>query len=291
MSKIREINVDNMVEFLNSRGCTEDDFGMVPYLQRPGAKFFRENTMALIDFFFDTYTEVDFKKGKGSYQGTPIFVREEIIQKPLRNLNQLSFYSFYPYIILKLYEEGEAEFSIKEYAELYSFMVKELVEIEDHPDIIDGSKYLLRFMKNYLYAASNIENHILKLGVSNIDKVIHYYKDTLIELFYTFPNVIYIDVDMIFYQPNDKYDVEEFIKPLDIPYGIKEDINGFFIAKKKYIADIDGEIIIRGSSDPRKLGHKSASRKFAAVETGLKLLEDIQMTRKLKKLICQSQIK
>ena len=291
MSKIREINADNMVEFLNSRGCTEMDFNVLPYVQRPGAKFFRENTMALINFFFDEYTEIFFEKKRGTYQGTPMFLREEIIQKPLRNLNQLSFYSFYPYIILKLCEEGEAEFSIKEYAEIYSFMVKELVEIEKHPNITDGSKYLLRFMKNYLYAASNIENHIIKLGVSNIDKVIHYYKDTLTELFDTFPNVVYVDCDMIFYQPDDEYDVEEFIKIIDIPYGIKEDINAFFLAKKKYIVDIDGEIIVKGPGDPRRVGYKPPPRKFQAVETGLRLLEDMQMTRKLKKLICLSQIK
>ena len=279
-----------MVEFLNSRDYSIVQLKGMPPLIRTGYKDFREHTMAMIEYFFDEYTEVSFIKERAP-MGAPTFIKKDIIQKPLRNLNELSFYSFYPNIILNLYIQGEVEFSIKEHAELFSFMVKELVEIEKHPDITTDSKHLLRFMKNYLYGASNIESHIIKLGISNIEKIVPYYQDTLQELFDTHPNVIYLDVDIIYYHPDDRYDVEGFIKKLDLPYGIKEDINGFFLAKKRYIADIDGDIIVRGCNDPRKPGYRKNPPKFAAVETGLKLLEDMQMTRKLNKLICLSQTK
>ena len=250
----KEINVDNVVEFLNSYDYTDSQLtASWNNPKRFRLRDYERVTEDMVNHFFDTYTKVDLEKYPVSeynpkfilLHNSPSLICDRVIDKLVKDISKIEFTSFYPNIILKLYEMGEVKFNVEEYHELYKFMVDNQQEIEKHKDSVKVTKSLLRTIKNMLYLASGqIDNDVIK--IDRVDKVIGYYSDVYLKLFSENINIVHIDVDDIYYQKMNDDKIEESIKELDLPYTITDDLSGYFFAKKKYIIDDGHGLTCRG---------------------------------------------
>ena len=94
---------------------------------------------------------------------------------------------------------------------------------------------LLRFLINYTFGALTIPLCIIQ--VDDINKIVLHYEEHLTNLFKDYPNhVIYIDTDVIYFDFLDNNIIDKYIKPLNIPYKIDDELCGIFFQKKKYLA-------------------------------------------------------
>jgi hypothetical protein len=262
--KIREINIDNMVEFLNSRDYT------IPHLtnnswqnsNRFGLKDYENLINDLILYFFDSYKMNKLDRNLTErYYGAPVNINETKRDKILRGVSELSFISMYPNIIVNLCDKKEILFSINEYAEIYKFIVLNHNEIEKHPKSKEENKYILRIIKNYLYMSSNTP--ISKIYVTNINYIIEYYKDIMNYLSTTYNDIIYTDTDVIYFEYSFTDKLKEIVNTLNIPYEIKNDVNMYIFAKKKYIYEINGEIKVKGLEHPNTIRKRRRGLKIS----------------------------
>lgn len=283
-NQIREINIDNIVEFLNSQDYTMEKLNAyrIGYIHNYfNIKDFHDSSYNLISYFFDGYTEIKSEKNISAI-GSRVRLNESKKDKILRGFNQLTFLSMYPNIIIKLYEQGEIVFSIEEYATLYKFIVNNKDDIINHFNISKESQYLLRGMINYLYGSSSIQH--TKIYVSNIDKVVDYYRTIYKSLYEEIEGIIYIEVDIIYFEDNVTDKVVEYLKILNIPYEIKKDINGYFIQKKKYMKEVDGEIKVYGFRYPRKSFSGKHNNPYEKICESIDILKRELRFKKIKKL-------
>jgi hypothetical protein len=247
--KIREINVDNVISFLNS-----NDYSL-EYLSNSfrrtinsfGSRDYVNFLYRFVDFFYDNRTEFEFEP-PDKYIGTPVFINEIKTQKILKYLNKLTFNRMYPVIINKLYKAGEVDFNIIELGQIYSFVADNYISIRTHKDITKESSILLKIFINYLFGMSH--NTFKTMGINNIHKVIDYYRNTVEELS-KIDGVIYVDCDTIYFEELYKDDVLKIVDVLDIPYEIEDVIASFFIQKKKYISIENNDVIVRGLNTNR----------------------------------------
>jgi len=288
MEKIREINVDNIVEFLNSNEYPLD------YLTNrtwgPGSYSFKMRDYSnvidkIVKFFFSDITYSNEPRNiPPPYQGSPGCHKEEIVGKVYRNINELSFLSMYSYIILNLYDKGETEFSIAELPIIYRFIIENQNEIEKHPDIKKESKILIRLMKNYLYGSTN--NKYSKIYITNVTKVIDYYREAYDDLI-KIDGFLFFDVDQLFFEDSAKDQVLECVNKLNIPYEINPCSNFCYFNKRRYVSMVDGEIRIRGYDYPGKpnFRNRKNSEQYELVEKIVTGFERELRNKKLNKLI------
>ena len=236
--------------------------------------------------FYDGYTINEVPYQKLDYYGTMIYLNENKREKLLKDISRFSFNSLYPHIIIKLYKEGNLKVSIPEFMELYEFIVINHILIISHKDCSDTSRYLLRFMINYLYGLANNPYNISDLKIFGIEKVSSYTDDIFKELIANEPNVIYIDCDSVYYENKSGNIVEESLKKLDIPWEIRYDINGYFIQKKKYIYEENGEVKLKGINLKTKKTRKPEHIiKIEEVIEKLKLITRLNKVNRLKSII------
>jgi len=290
--KIREINVDNIVEFLNSKDYTIDyltnrlsTFGAYRF----NLKDYRLLVNDLVRYFFSDVTYTSHERTI-DYVGAPICENKDNLDKVVRNANELTFLSMYPNIILNLYDRGEVEFNIVEFPELYRFFVNNQNEIERHPESKKENKWLVRLMKNYLYGSS--ANKLTKVYVTNIDKVVEYYKETYGQLT-DIEGFLYADVDILYFENSAKDKILEIANSLDIPYEVKEDISFCYFNTRRYVSVVDGKIKVRGYDYPGKpnFRNRKSSPQYEKVKEIVNKFEIEVRQHKLDKLICLSQIK
>ena len=249
----REINVDNIVEFLNSFNYSEEAFKVNRnHVNCFKFRDYKVVTDMMVHHFFDTYTKIELDNYdiNLNFSQIPLQLCEDKIGKILKNVSKIEFTRMYPNIILNLYREGRIKFNVKEFFELYEFMVINQQDIEKHSDTVEVTKGLLRSIINMLYGAS-LHPETTLIRIDRPYKVIDYYKNNHIDLFNIYSCIIQTDIDVIHYlnTPNNK--VEEHIKELNIPYTITHNLNGYFHQKKRYIIEDGEKIKVHGMNDPR----------------------------------------
>ena len=248
--KIREINVDNIVEFLNSRNYSSAYLTNMTY-SYPGRfnlKDYENLIDELIRHFFDGITYITGEQFT-EYIGGPICENKSTMGKVLRNVNELTFISMYSNIIINLYDRGEIDFSVKELPELYKFIVRNQNDIKKHPNAKEECTYLVNLIKNYLYGSSTNKNS--KIYITDIDKVVKYYKD-IYKLLPEIDGFIFADVDQLYFEDFATEQIESIIKELDIPYEIKGGVSFCYFNTRRYVSVVDGNIKVRGYDYPGK---------------------------------------
>ena len=227
-----ELNIDNVIDILNSESNPIYDF-----LISNGHNVFIYNKVIKIflDYFFDDEYSVDSTiHNEEKLFGATVLLNENMIEYYMQDITRLQFISMYPNIMIKLWEDGKLNFNINEFPIIFRFLVQNCNVIKNNSKLEMQGYRLLKFLINYTFRATMIKNSIIQ--VDNINKVIKYYRDNLVNLFNDYPkNVIYIDTDIIYFDFLDNSILNKYIKPLGIPYEINNDFDGLFSKKKKYL--------------------------------------------------------
>lgn len=250
MSQIREINVDNVVEFLNTQKYSlEYMMGMsFTYSKRFNLTDYQKFIDELVRYFFSGVTYVDLPR-RMDFLGSPMIHKEEIVNKIFKNVNELSFIHMYPNIIINLYNKGEVEFNVVELPDIYTFVVKNKNEIQNHPNIKEESKKLTNLIINYLFGSSF--NQKTKIYITEIDKVIEYYRGVYEKIF-DINGFLYANLDELYFEDSVKEQVLDYVNKLDIPYEIKECSNFCYFDRRRFVRVVDGDIKVMGYDYPGK---------------------------------------
>jgi len=246
-----ELTIDNMVNFLNQQNYTTSQLTSTIYADPNRFRLgdFIKVSKVLLDHFFTDYKEEDFDLPPNYYQGSVILINEKMKLKWMKDISYIEFTSLYPNIIIKLnklWKENKLKFSVFEFGIIYTFLVENRKLISINPNIKEESKLLCKVMINYLYGASSGQ-HKFPTRISNVDSIPHYTRETLESLFEIHKdNIAYIDTDQIFLDFVSPEILDNYIKPLGLPYTIKHNIDCMFIEKKKYLMDELGTLKVRG---------------------------------------------
>jgi len=232
-----ELNINNVVYIINQQTPFQNLLPNGSNLQQ--YRIYLDN---LLNYFYEEITIEKFKEvnmGIGSFCKFDDYYRE----KELYDINKIEFNSFYPNIILKLFENNKIKFSSPEFAQFYQFIVTNKNNIYNHPDTDINTKSILRFIINYLFGAST-STFNRKFIIDNPQMIVDYGRDINTKIYYDY-NPIYIDTDTIYINEiND--DFIQFLDSCELPYTISYKINALFFRIKKFITEDNGEIKIRG---------------------------------------------
>lgn len=271
----KELNIDNVVEFLNSYG----DCGIVQ-MQKDTLRKVDKLAMTILEYFYIHQTAISITNNN-LILGSVIKLNDNYKDKLLYNVHKITFNKMYPNIISNLYEQGDIEFSIKEYGELYSFLVKNYTNIKTHNDMVEYSKQSLNWLLNTIFGLSvNNEYQGRKsflLYHSNPNNVTEYSKETFNYIFEMFDNIVYIDTDTIYYV-GDNSNFIGFLNLLYLPYTIDYDCNVWFFKLKKYIEEHNGVIKTHGI-------HKSKNNTYPYTTNVLENFKKIVRLKKVKSLL------
>ena len=93
---------------------------------------------------------------------------------------------------------------------------------------------------NNLYGYLYLEDYHASIRISG-------YMYSIMEYYYNryYDNILYIDTDTIFMS---KFEGEDFIKSIGIPYNIKMVNQIYLVAKKRFFVEEEGKISMRGLS-------------------------------------------
>lgn len=243
-----ELTIDNIIKLLNQQNYTVSQ--MTSTIAADPNRFrlydFLKVSKILLDYFFTDYKQEDVNLPSDYYQGSLILLNDKMKSKWMKDISCIEFTSLYPNIILKLWKENKLKFSVFEFGIIYNFLVENRKLIIKNPNTKEESKLLCRVMINYLYGASSTQNKF-PIRVSNIELISAYTKETFQELFEIHKdNVAYIDTDQIFLDYVSPEIIDNYIKPLELPYTIKHNIDCMFVDKKRYIMDEFGTLKVKG---------------------------------------------
>ena len=181
--------------------------------------------MSIIREFLDKSYCGGFCELNSSYKG--IHLEGEIIK--------LEFKKLYTHLIIKFFDEG----LIGEY-----IFESTLNKLNTNVDEIEN----LLIKDNYSEHESMLLNSLFGLlGKNDYHSSIRIssYMYSILEYYYNknFENILYIDTDIIYMT---KFEDEDFIKSIEVPYNLSIISNIYFIRKKKYIFLDNLEIKTRG---------------------------------------------
>lgn len=275
---IRELNIDNIVEFLNKQD---------PYTNRtngfPNMVLYSSYSIGIVKYFYgDDYTLVDFKN-LTNFKGSYCALKNDYIRKELYDTKRIQFVSLYPYITIKLFKEGKIKFNVKEYVNIYEYLVYNKHILKSNSNLSENGKTILNIIINLLFGVSTIYNIKKSCIIDYPNLVPDYLYEFLEKSFNKYDEIIYIDTDQIHLKELSI----DFIKELDefeLPYEITTDINSMFLNKKRYVSQINGEIKLHGLSiNRRSLSKPNSDHEIASIfEQKLKLL---YRNKKINKLI------
>lgn len=242
MSEIREISIKNFVDFFNNYDPGNNIMGNNPVWAR-NINHSNKLSKSLLDFFFDSWSVNQITIKQQLFESVKRYINKKCIEKIQTDVSRLSFNMMYPNIILNLYHNGEIEVSVTEYMVLFEFMVNNRKAI--YLAGLTGQGYmLLKILINGFYGQCRKINSII--FVSDIGKIVNYYKNVIEKLAYSGSNLIYANVDELFYDDTSQNEVEETIKILNLPYEIEDGMNAYFIGRQRYILDHYGDIQFHG---------------------------------------------
>lgn len=234
-----ELTIDSIVNLINQQNYSVDKFTFdTTNPNRFTISDFQRLCRILLDYHFENYTQIEVENDLNEFSGICLF-NEKIANKWLENISVIEFNKMYPTIIIKLWKENKIHFTIYEFGIIYEFLVENYKQILKHVNITESSKLAVKTMINYLYGAS-ASVYPLFIKASNIHLVSNYAKEKLTNLFYNnVNNVFYIDTDTIYLDFITPDIIQDYIKPLQIPYSIERNFDVMFIAKKRFIIDRD----------------------------------------------------
>jgi hypothetical protein len=274
------LTVDNLVDFLNRQPYTVDQFtNDVNYPNRFKSTDFYNLSWEMMVLFFDQHHRVKVEEGnEAPIMGPPIFVNERYKLKWLENIFLIEFNTMYPNIICKLWKRGDINFNIREFGELFTFVVEHRNEIKNHTNTKDTSWLLCKYFINYTFGAT-MYNRFHKLAgtgrmitMGGHKNVVDYTKTVFEELAENNKhNIFYIDTDVI-YLDFPSQDILTKIRSLEIPYEISMGLNGMFIEKKKYVIQHNNTVKPKGLVCTVRNGYKKDKQRLMKINKLSKIL-------------------
>jgi hypothetical protein len=270
---VRKLNIDNVVNFLNQL-----DYSILDVKQNNTSKYAK----TLVHYFLGDDYEVDYIEIKrNDFTGTYIKLNENKVGKILHNVSLIEFTSLYPHVLIKLLKSGELKINIKEFATIYEFLVTNRFEIKQHPSLITDGYRMLKYIINSTISilfGSHYNHHKPFLYINNVELITTHTEQIFSELMKDTDNILYIDCDSIYLQ-NVTYSVTNKIDKLGLPYDIINDISIYFHQLKRYIALIDGRLVVKGLTDKRLKGT------FSEIVEQLNILNRYKKVKKLIKKV------
>jgi len=275
---IRELNINNVVDFLNHLDCS-----ILNTSKNNTDKYVK----TLVHYFLgDNYEKeyVKIESGNNYIFGTYIKLNENEVDKIIHNSSLIEFTSLYPHILIKLLKSGELKINIKEFPTIYEFLVTNRFEIKKHSSLItDGYRmltYIINVTSSILF--SSHYNHMQTwykefLYVNNAKLITTYTKKIFSEIMEDTDNTLYIDCDSI-YLKTVTNDVINKLDKLGLPYEVINDVSVYFYRLKRYISLIDGKIKTIGFIN-------RLEKKFTKVINQMKILNRYKKVIKIKKKI------
>ena len=149
---------------------------------------------------------------------------------------KLSFKKLYTYLILQFIDEGLLRHDtmsivfdkLKTNVDNINELLKKDTVSEQENIVLNGHLY------GHLYQ----EDYRASCRISG-------YMNLIMNYYYTkyYDNILYIDTDTIYMV---KFEGEDFIKSIGVPYNIKMFNQIYFVSKKRFIKEEDGKILISG---------------------------------------------
>lgn len=181
--------------------------------------------MSIIREFLDKNDCGGFCELNSSYKG--IHIEDEIIK--------LEFKKLYTHLIIKFFDEGLIGEDIFDL--VLNKLNTNLDEIENLLTKDDYSEHE-NMLLNSLFGLLDKNDYHSSIRISSyIYSILEYYYNK------NFENILYIDTDTIYMT---KFEDEDFIKRIGIPYNLSIISNIYFIRSKKYIFLDNLEIKTRG---------------------------------------------
>lgn len=248
-----ELTIDNMINLLNQQNYTVNQLttNNMSDTDRFKLQDFNNVAITMINYFFDSYTNIDIKPLNDVFLGTYIDINDKMKSKWMKDISYIEFESLYPNVIIKLWKENKLNFSVYEFGLIYTFLVKNYKKAKNQ-NIKNESILLWKIMINFLYGVSNNIYRKNQIVIDNVDLIPNYTRETFQNLFQNHSdNVAYIDTDQIYLDYISPEIINNYIKPLGLPYIIKHNIDCMFIEKKRYIMDEFGTLKVRGIQEYR----------------------------------------
>ena len=228
---MRELNLDNMAEFLNTQEFRIDMFGSGSL-----SREYKRIGKLMIDFFYDEHTIKCIENNRKNQVGSSMYLNDKYVNVEFYKITLIDFEYLYPSITVKLYEENKIYFSVEEFGYLYTFLLKNKYKLYNHPNITEECKRGIRYMLFGLYGCSQVNGYIC---VSDIDLVTATHKEFVDNLYLGYnDDIIYLDIDII-YLKNRNPDIMKLIVDYGIPFE-EDDVSGIFFQKKRYFSERSG---------------------------------------------------
>lgn len=153
----------------------------------------------------------------------------------LKDIIKLSFKKLYTHLILQFYDEGllsdDTMMFVFDKLKTNIDNIKELLK----KDILsDQDKIILYALYGYL---GKIDYHSANRISGYMNSIMDYYYNRYCD------NILYIDTDTIFMS---KFEGENFIKSIGIPYDVKEVNQIYLVSKKRFFIEEEGKISMKG---------------------------------------------
>lgn len=249
-----ELTIDNMINLLNQQNYTIEQLNNhnPNDPNRFTIRHFNNVAMEMVNYFFENYTNVEIKSlDSERFLGSYTDINDKMKLKWMKDISYIEFESLYPNIIIKLWKENKLNFSVYEFGLIYTFLVKNYKKAKNQ-NIKNESILLWKIMINFLYGVSNNIYRKNQIVIDNVDLIPNYTRETFQNLFQNHSdNVAYIDTDQIYLDYISPEIINNYIKPLGLPYVIKHNIDCMFIEKKRYIMDEFGTLKVRGIQEYR----------------------------------------
>lgn len=274
---IRELNIDNVVNFLNQL-----DYSILDVKRNNTAKYIK----TLVHYFLgDNYEVEQVEIESNGFFGTYIKLNESKVDRIIHDTSLIEFISLYPHILIKLLKSGELRINIKEFATIYEFLVINRGEIKKHPSLITDGYRMLKYIINATIGTlfgshynHNKPHYKSFLNINDAELITTHTLQVFSELMKDTDNILYIDCDSI-YLKTVTDDVINKLNGIGLPYEIINDVSVIFYQLKMYVSLVEGRIEIRGLQD------KQLKRKFLDVVEQLKIINRFKKVKKIKKKI------
>lgn len=193
----------------------------------------------IINLYYGKLTiDESIKDSNNFFIGSVVILKDDIINKKLFNIKRINFNKMYPYIIIKLLDEGKLKLNIKELHYIYKFIV------ENYDNIINNDNFnkdALLFLKSLINGLCGVIMSYFNINVNDRKLIMEYPKKVLLELFTRYDYVYYVDTDIIYLKEFNN-NIKNELDQLELPYNVENVLCSYFIQKKRYITEYNGKI-------------------------------------------------
>lgn len=228
----RELNIENFIDFFNN----EEQF--ISY----DTKYYKGLIIRMLVYFYESYEEVKIEKEDPLLAGF-CEITDGCELQEYYEIKKIQFNSFYPFILMKLFENNEIIFNIKEIGLLYKYILENHKKIRKDNNITQNGSVVCKIFLNGMYAIS--ANNFSNFGVNKPNLISDYGRNIMDYIFNEYSSdIIYIDTDMIITK-NISDNLLNYLNNLGLNFDVS-DINFMIINKKRYLIEENGELEIKG---------------------------------------------